>query len=209
MSDLKDRQAKILKFMKKVIKTKGYPPTVREISHAVGIKSTSTVHSDIKKLVELGYIKKDPAKPRALVIVEQEKDKKEKEYSTVVEIPVIGQIAAGAPILADENITDTIPVPERFLSNSENYLLTVKGDSMINVGIMNGDYIIVEHCNTAKNGEIVVAVIQDYEAEATVKTFYNEGDRIRLQPENDTMEPIYPDNCEIVGKVSGVFRYYN
>ncbi len=217
MSNLKDREQKILNFMKNEIKTKGYPPTVREICTALGIKSTSTVHKDIASLVDQGYLKKDPSKPRALMVVDSE-DTSSAEPSQpqvdidaredVVDIPIVGQVAAGTPILAEQNVEDTFPVPARYAGGS-NFMLRVKGESMINVGIMDGDLILVEQQNTARNGEIVVAMIDGFESEATVKTFYHEGDHIRLQPENDTMSPIIVTDVKVLGKVKGVFRYFS
>ena len=216
MNRLKDREQKILAFMRSEIKTKGYPPTVREICTALGIKSTSTVHKDIASLVDQGFLKKDPSKPRAYMIVEQEEpavaaadaqvDVEERE--DVVEVPIVGNVAAGTPILAEQNIEDTFPVPARYAGGS-NFMLRVRGESMINVGIMDGDLILVEQQKTARNGEIVVAMIDGFESEATVKTFYHEGDHIRLQPENDTMSPIIVRDVSILGKVKGVFRYFS
>jgi repressor LexA len=212
---LKDREQKILNYMKNEIKAKGYPPTVREICAALGIKSTSTAHKDIANLVKQGYIRKDPSKPRALMVVDPE-DTNEHIQATesitsadVVEIPVVGRIAAGTPILADQNIEDSFPVPARFAGNGTNFMLTVRGESMIEAGIMDGDYILVEQQSTARNGEIVVAMVDGFESEATVKTFYREADHIRLQPENSTMSPIIVKDVKILGKVKGVFRYFN
>jgi repressor LexA len=212
---LKDREQKILNYMKNEIKAKGYPPTVREICAALGIKSTSTAHKDIANLVKQGYIRKDPSKPRALMVVDPE-DANEHIQATesitsadVVEIPVVGRIAAGTPILADQNIEDSFPVPARFAGNGTNFMLTVRGESMIEAGIMDGDYILVEQQSTARNGEIVVAMVDGFESEATVKTFYREADHIRLQPENSTMSPIIVKDVKILGKVKGVFRYFN
>ena len=212
---LKDREQKILNYMKNEIKAKGYPPTVREICAALGIKSTSTAHKDIANLVKQGYIRKDPSKPRALMVVDPE-DANEHIQATesitsadVVEIPVVGRIAAGTPILADQNIEDSFPVPARFAGNGTNFMLTVRGESMIEAGIMDGDYILVEQQSTARNGEIVVAMVDGFESEATVKTFYREADHIRLQPENSTMSPIIVKDVKILGKVKGVFRYFS
>lgn len=214
MDRLKERQKNILKYMKDEIKTKGYPPTVREICAALNIKSTSTVHKDIETLVKSGFIVKDPSKPRALMVVD--KEAKEKETipsvaatpSEAVEIPVIGRIAAGTPILADENVEDSFPIPARFITGNTNFLLTVRGESMIEAGIMDGDYILVEQQNTARNGDMVVAMIDGFESEATVKTYYKEDGHIRLQPENSSMSPIIVNDVQILGKVKGVFRYF-
>ena len=211
---LKEREQRILDYMKQEVREKGYPPTVREICTALNIKSTSTVHKDIASLERQGYLKKDPAKPRALMIVDQEGDGYE-EFSgggdavrtDVVEIPVVGRIAAGQPILAEQNIEDSFPIPSRFVNGGTNFMLTVRGESMIEAGIMDGDYILVEQQDTARNGEIVVAMIDGFEHEATVKTFYKEADHVRLQPENPSMSPIIVKDVKILGRVKGVFRY--
>lgn len=202
--------------MKRVISEKGFPPTVREICDDVGVKSTSTVHSDLKKLEEEGYIRRDPTKPRALTIIENEPAVKQDERFTseddfeTVPLPVIGRVAAGTPILSEENIEETVPFPARFVGSGTNFILQVHGTSMINAGINDGDYLIVQEQHEASNGEIVVAMIQgDYESESTVKRFYREDGHIRLQPENDTMDPIIVDDCTIIGRVRGVFRYFN
>ncbi len=208
--DLNKREKAILKFIEKQIKANSYPPSVREIGKAVGLSSTATVHGYLAKLEEKGYIKKESQKGRTLRllkgILKEEKKTETKEVYTsreMVDVPVIGKITAGAPILAVENVTDTFPIPVDFVGNSESFMLTVSGESMIEAGILDGDYILVKRQNTANNGEIVVALIED---EATVKTFYKEKGHIRLQPENSTMEPIIVPNCEILGKVAGVFR---
>ena len=218
---LKEREQRILNYMKSEIITKGYPPTVREICEALNIKSTSTVHNDIKNLVKSGYLKKDPSKPRALMVVDPsnesghlppagEYDKTETAESVaVVAVPVVGRVAAGTPILAEENIEDMFPVPARYTKSGVNYMLRVRGESMIEAGIMDGDLILVQKADTANNGEIVVAMIDGFESEATVKTFYKENDFIRLQPENHTMSPIIVKDVKIMGKVKGVFRYFN
>lgn len=216
MSKQQEREQKILAFMRKELKAKGYPPTVREIGTALGIKSTSTVHKDIASLVEQGYLRKDPAKPRALMLVDSDTPDTAGEISNVsssredvVDVPVVGNVAAGTPILADENIEDTFPVPAGFVKG-DSFMLKVRGESMVNAGIMDGDLILVQQQNTAYNGEIVVAMVDgDFESEATVKTFYREDGHVRLQPENDTMDPIIVDDAKILGKVKGVFRYLN
>ena len=196
------------------MRERGYAPTVREIGTALGIKSTSTVHKDIESLVSQGYLRKDPAKPRALVVVEDSRSEKEAFSNvtpipdSIVEVPVVGNVAAGQPILAEENIEDTFPVPAAYVSGT-NYMLRVRGESMVNAGIMDGDLILVEQQQTARNGEIVVAMVDGFESEATVKTFYKEDGYIRLQPENDTMSPILVKDARILGRVKGVFRYYN
>ena len=206
------REKAILKFIEKQVEEKGYAPSVREIGKAVGLKSTATVHGYLAKLSEKGYIKKEDQKGRTLRLLkggngeDLTKKKESKNYYTgkeMVEVPVIGKITAGEPILAVENVTDTFPIPIDFVGNSESFMLTVRGESMIEAGILNGDYILVKKQNTANNGEIVVALIGD---EATVKTFYKEKDHIRLQPQNSTMDPIIVPTCEILGKVAGVFR---
>ena len=211
---LTKREKSILKCIVKQIEKNGYPPSVREIGKAVGLSSTATVHGYLKRLEEEGYVKKENQKGRTIKLLKDESgellNKKKKTevkdfYSgrEMVEVPVIGKITAGAPILAVENVTDTFPIPIDFVGNSESFMLTVKGESMIEAGILNGDYILVRKQNTAENGQIVVALIED---EATVKTFYKEKDHIRLQPENSTMDPIIVPNCDILGKVVGVFR---
>lgn len=214
---LKEREQKILDYMREEIRKKGYPPTVREICSALNIKSTSTAHKDISNLVKAGYIKKDPSKPRALMLVEADtSDQTTYEtgnddgvsHTEVIDIPVVGRIAAGTPILAEQNIEDSFPVPARFVGTNPNFMLTVRGESMIEAGIMDGDYILVEQQNTARNGDIVVAMVDGFESEATVKTFYREEDHIRLQPENSTMSPIIVNDVKILGKVRGVFRYF-
>ncbi len=218
---LKEREQKILDYMREEIRKKGYPPTVREICSALNIKSTSTAHKDISNLVKAGYIKKDPSKPRALMLVDMERETEPSgqisygtgsddgvSHTEVIDIPVVGRIAAGTPILAEQNIEDSFPVPARFVGTNPNFMLTVRGESMIEAGIMDGDYILVEQQNTARNGDIVVAMVDGFESEATVKTFYREGDHIRLQPENSTMSPIIVNDVKILGKVRGVFRYF-
>lgn len=208
-NELNQREEAILKFIEKQIKMKGYPPSVREIGKSVGLKSTATVHGYLNQLAQKGYIKKEEQKGRTLKVLKgglQENEPSDKAFYSgkeMVEVPVIGKITAGAPILAVENITDTFPIPLDFVGNSESFMLTVRGESMIEAGILDGDYILVKKQNTANNGEIVVALIED---EATVKTFYKEKDHIRLQPENSTMDPIIVPDCKILGKVGGVFR---
>lgn len=211
---LTKRQIAILDFIIQQIRSKGYPPSVREIGEAVGLQSSSTVHSHLTQLEQKGYIKRDPTKPRAIMIL-KDSSGDEDFYTTptvesdtfeeMVSLPLVGQVAAGQPILAEENVEDTIPFPMRFIRHNDSFLLKVKGDSMINVGIFDGDLIIVAPTQVADNGEIVVALIED---EATVKTFYKEKGRVRLQPENDTMEPIYATDVQIMGKVIGLFRTF-
>jgi len=209
--ELNKREKAILKFIEKQMEEQGYAPSVREIGKSVGLKSTATVHGYLAKLEQKGYIKKENQKGRTLRLLkggngESKKKDVSKDFYTskeLVEVPVIGKITAGEPILAVENVTDTFPIPIDFVGNSESFMLTVRGESMIEAGILNGDYILVKKQNTANNGEIVVALIED---EATVKTFYKEKDHIRLQPENSTMDPIIVPDCQILGKVAGVFR---
>ena len=215
--ELNSREQDILKFIEKQINEVGYPPSVREIGKSVGLSSTATVHGYLAKLEEKGYIKKETQKGRTLRLIKGSNKKKIKKveenteiqekpfYSgrELVDVPVLGKITAGAPILAVENITDNFLIPVDFVGNSESFMLTVSGQSMIEAGILDGDYILVKRQNIARNGEIVVAMIDD---EATVKTFYKENNHIRLQPENSTMEPIIVENCQILGKVVGVFR---
>lgn len=198
-TDLTSKQQEILDFIKLEISTKGYPPSVREICVAVGLRSTSTVHGHLERLEKRGIIRRDPTKPRAIEILDDSTSTKE-----VIDVPIIGSVAAGQPILAVENVEDNFPVPaDYFPSKNQLFMLQVKGESMIGCGIMNGDYIIVEQQPTAENGDIVVALIDD---SATVKTFYKEKDHIRLQPENPSMDPIIVEDCSILGKAVGLFR---
>ncbi|MDD6340318.1 MAG: transcriptional repressor LexA [Butyrivibrio sp.] len=194
------KQEEILHYIKDTILMKGYPPTVREICEAVNLKSTSSVHAHLETLEKNGYIRKDSTKQRAIEIVDDEFNLTRRE---VVNIPIVGTVAAGQPLLATENIMDYFPVPVDMLPNTELFMLKVHGDSMVNVGIYEGDTIIVSRQNTASNGEIVVALVDD---SATVKRFYRENGHFRLQPENDYMDPIIVDNCEVLGKVIGLLR---
>lgn len=196
------KQQQILDYIKDEILKKGYPPTVREIGETVNLKSTSSVHSHLETLEKNGYIRRDPTKPRAIEICD---DSFQIVRTEMVSLPVIGNVAAGQPILAEENIEDYFPVPADMVPRGESFILKVRGDSMINAGIFSGDRIFVNGCNTANNGDMVVAMIEDG---ATVKTFYKENGHIRLQPENDSMDPIIVDDCQIIGKVFGVFRFY-
>ena len=194
------KQQEILDYIKEEILKRGYPPAVRELCEAVNLRSTSSVHSHLETLEKNGYIRRDPTKPRAIEICD---DNFQMVRTEMVSLPVVGQVAAGTPILAEENIDSYFPVPAELVPQGESFVLKVKGDSMINVGIFSGDQIFVNACNTAHNGDTVVALIDD---SATVKTFYKEDGHIRLQPENDTMDPIIVDDCQILGKVFGVFR---
>ena len=209
---LNRREKSILRFIEKEVMANGYPPSVREIGKAVGLRSTATVHGYLAKLEEKGYIKKEQQKGRTLKLLKGGKNNNQTKIDEnkdlyngkeMVDVPVIGKITAGAPILAFENVTDTFPIPLDFVGNSESFMLKVRGESMIEAGILDGDLILVRKQSNADNGEIVVALIED---EATVKTFYKEKDHIRLQPENSTMDPIIVPDCQILGKVSGVFR---
>lgn len=200
MSKISERRRKILEFIKNEVDAKGYPPSVREIGDAVGLKSSSTVHGHLIKLEELGYIRRDPSKPRAIEIL----DNLGVPTPRTIGVPVLGRVTAGAPILAVENIEEYFPIPKDFVDHEDVFILRIKGDSMIDAGILDGDYVLVSQQETAANGEIVVALLGD--EEATVKRFFHEGARVRLQPENSTMEPIYSDNVAILGKVIGVFR---
>lgn len=202
-----EKQQKIIDFVNRQVAEKGYPPSVREICQAVGFKSTSTVHAYIKKLEEEGQIQKDATKPRALKILDDRRSLEGYLSDQEIEnIPVLGKITAGQPILAVENIEETFPVPVQYLENSTVFMLKVRGDSMINAGILDGDYILVKQQNTANNGDIVAALIGD---EATVKTFYKEKGHIRLQPENPSYDPIIvEDDVTILGKIIGLFRKY-
>ena len=188
--------------MKQEILNKGYPPTVRDICEAVNLKSTSSVHSHLETLEKNGYIHRDPTKPRAIEIIDDNFNLTRRE---VVNVPIVGRVAAGEPILAVENIENYFPIPAEFMPNQDTFMLRVKGESMINAGILDGDLIVVMKQDTARNGDMVVALVDD---SATVKTFYKEDGHIRLQPENDTMDPIIVDDCQILGKVFGVFRLY-
>ena len=204
--DLNEKQIEIFEFIKEQQLLKGYPPSVREICAAVGLKSTSTVHGHLNKLEKLGYIRRDPTKPRAIEILSNIKDDALGLNQEIIPIPLVGQITAGDPILANENIEEYFPLPANLVKGNDNFILRVKGESMINAGIYDGDNIIVSRQNTAHNGEMVVALVDD---SATVKRFYKEEGHIRLQPENDYMDPIIVDNCEIIGKVIGVIRIDN
>lgn len=196
------KQQEILDFIKSEILQKGYPPAVRDICEAVHLKSTSSVHSHLETLEKNGYIRRDPTKPRAIEIMEENFYMLRHE---VVNVPLVGTVAAGQPILAAENIESYFPIPAEYIPNNDTFMLKVKGDSMVNIGIFDGDQILVQQQNTAENGEIVVAMVGD---SATVKTFYKEDGHYRLQPENDSMNPIIVDEVTILGKVFGVFRLF-
>lgn len=196
------KQEEILTYIKSQILSRGFPPSVREICEAVNLKSTSSVHSHLETLEKNGYIHRDPTKPRAIEILDDTFNLTRRE---VVNVPIIGHIAAGEPLLAQENIENYFPVPVEMLPNKPTYLLVVQGESMINAGILNGDYVLIQEEHTASDGDIVAALVDDG---ATVKTFYKEDGHIRLQPENDYMEPIIVKDVTILGKVIGVFRFF-
>lgn len=197
--DLSQKQLDILNFLKYKLSENGYPPSVREICKAVNLNSTSTVHSHLKTLESKGYIRRDPLKPRAISIL----DKGVFTMSKAINVPVVGKVTAGKPILAVENIEETFLLPLNFIHDEDVFILSVKGESMIGAGILNGDYVVVRQQQTAQNGDIVVAMI---DSEATIKRFFKEKDRIRLQPENPYMEPIYVDKVIILGKIVALFR---
>ena len=196
------KQSDILEFIKSELLSKGYPPTVRDICNAVNLKSTSSVHAHLETLEKNGYIRRDPTKPRAIEIIDENFSLTGRE---IVNVPIVGRVAAGEPLLATQNIENYFPIPMEFMPNNEVFMLEVKGESMINVGIYEGDWIVVEKRNTARNGEIIVALVDD---SATVKTFYKEDGHIRLQPENDNMDPIIVPDCKILGKVISLYRRF-
>ncbi len=199
--NISKKQLEILEYIKEQILSKGYPPAVREICEAVKLKSTSSVHSHLETLEKNGYIRRDPTKPRAIEIMDDSFNLTRRE---MVNVPMIGEVAAGSPLLAQENIMNYFPIPTEFMPNSETFMLKVRGESMINAGILDGDMVLIEKQSTARNGEIVVALVEDG---ATVKTFYKEDGYYRLQPENDDLEPIIVSEVSILGKVIGVFRF--
>ena len=199
---ISSKQKEILEYIKQEILNKGYPPAVREICEAVNLKSTSSVHSHLETLEKNGYIRRDPTKPRAIEIIDDSFNLTRRE---VVNVPMVGSVAAGQPILAVENITSYFPIPAEFMPNAESFMLRVKGESMIDAGIFNGDNVLVKRQSTASNGDIVVALVDD---SATVKTFYKENGYYRLQPENDFMDPIIVSEVMIMGKVIGTFRFF-
>ena len=203
MDQLTPRQRRIVEFIRETLRERGYPPTVREIGEAVGLASPSTVHAHLANLERSGLLKRDPTKPRALELVGRER--REAPSGALDKLPLVGQIAAGGPLLAEHNVEDHLAVPETLRGD---FLVRVKGESMVNAGILDGDIVVVQRTQDARNGEIVVALAGDDESadEATVKRFFRESDRIRLQPENDALEPIYPEHVQILGRVTGVFR---
>lgn len=197
------KQLEILEYIKSQILERGFPPAVRDICEAVHLKSTSSVHSHLETLEKNGYIRRDPTKPRAIEILDDSFNFMRRE---MVNVPIIGQVAAGEPILAEQNIENYFPIPVEYMPNNQTFMLKVKGESMINAGILDEDMVLVEQRSTARNGEMIVALIEDG---ATVKTFYKEDGVIRLQPENDTMDPIMVTDLQILGKVIGVIRLFN
>jgi repressor LexA len=198
--DLNKRQIDILNYLKYKIRENGYPPSVREICKAVHLNSTSTVHGHLKNLEEKGYIRRDPLRPRAIAIIDQNDLL---SSQTTINVPVVGKVTAGKPILAVENIEEILPLPASFIQDDAVFMLSVKGESMINAGIFDGDYVVVRQQQTAENGEIVVAMIEN---EATVNRFFKEKGRVRLQPENPNIDPIYSKNVVILGKVIALLR---
>ncbi len=199
---ISDKQREILEYIKAEILNRGYPPAVREICEAVKLKSTSSVHAHLETLEKNGYIRRDPTKPRAIEIVDENFNLTRRE---MVNVPIVGKVAAGEPILAVENIENYFPIPAEFMPNEQTFILQVQGESMINAGILDGDYILVQQQSTANDGDMVVALIDD---SATVKTFYKENGYYRLQPENDFMDPIIVSEVMIMGKVIGTFRFF-
>ncbi len=197
------KQKEILEYIKSQILERGFPPAVRDICEAVHLKSTSSVHSHLETLEKNGYIRRDPTKPRAIEILDDSFNFMRRE---MVNVPIIGRVAAGEPILAEQNVENYFPIPMEYMPNNQTFMLRVKGESMVNAGILSGDMVLVEQLSTAHDGDMVVALIEDG---ATVKTFYKEDGYIRLQPENDTMEPIIVTDVQILGKVIGVFRFFN
>lgn len=204
MKDLTPRQTQILEYIKQEVRTKNYPPSVREIGEAVGLSSSSTVHAHLSKLEEKGLIRRDPTKPRAIELLED--DPAPTYIPEVIQVPLLGQVTAGEPILAEQNIEDYFPLPKMMVRQDQVFLLRVRGDSMIDAGILHDDYVIVRQQSNANNGEIVVAMLDD---EATVKRFYKEKNSIRLQPENPVYEPIRSPEITVIGKVIGVFRQFH
>lgn len=205
MAKNQNREEMILEYINEYLASNGYPPSVREICNGVGLSSPSSVHAYLKKLEEKGLLIKDGSKTRALKVVETKTEQMCEPIAEYLSVPVVGQVAAGTPILAEENVIDTYPLPMVFAKNKNVFMLKVRGESMINAGILDGDYVVVTQQDTARNGDIVVALLDD---SATVKTFYKEDGFVRLQPENDALEPIIVKDLKILGVVSGVFRIY-
>jgi repressor LexA len=208
MDDLTERQQEIMDFILKEVEKKGYPPSVREIGEAVGLSSSSSVHAQLEKLEQLGYLRRDPTKPRAIeVLYGGGSDSfQERLFKDMINVPIVGAVTAGEPILAEQNIQDYFPIPKDFTRTEDVFMLRVKGESMINAGIFDGDLVIVNKESIASNGEIVVALLED---QATVKRFFKEQNHIRLQPENDSYEPIIATDVQILGKVVGLVRKFH
>lgn len=201
--ELTDRQRQILDFIRAEVHRRGFPPSVREIGTAVGLSSSSTVHSHLAALEHKGFIRRDPAKPRALEVLDFRDTGRGVDVENIRALPLVGRVAAGAPILASENIEETIPLPAELADERSSFILRVSGDSMVDAGILDGDFVVVTQQAVAQNGDVVVALLDD---EATVKRYFREPDRIRLQPENSSMEPIYARDVTILGRVTGLFR---
>ncbi len=206
MDDLTERQREILDYIKKEVDTKGYPPSVREIGEAVGLSSSSSVHAQLEKLEVLGYLRRDPTKPRAIEILGSMEGREEFRFKDLVNVPIVGMVTAGEPILAEQNVQDYFPLPKDFTSSTEVFMLRVRGDSMINAGIHDGDMVVVNQETSAYNGDIVVALLGE---EATVKRFFKEQQHVRLQPENEKYEPIITTEVQILGKVVGLVRKFH
>ncbi len=207
MEDLSERQREIYEYIRKEVQKKGYPPSVREIGEAVGLSSSSSVHAQLEKLEQLGYLRRDPTKPRAIEILGSDSGWDNFKFKDLVNVPVVGTVTAGEPILAEQNIQDYFTLPRDFTNSSEVFMLRVRGDSMIDAGIHDGDMVIVNQDSSAKNGDIVVALLGG--EEATVKRFFKEQRNIRLQPENEKYEPILSDEVEILGRVVGLVRKFH
>ncbi|MGI6567261.1 MAG: transcriptional repressor LexA [Firmicutes bacterium] len=203
MQELTERQREVLEFIKEQVREKGYPPSVREIGDAVGLRSSSTVHGHLRRLESKGYIRRDPTKPRAIEVIQDDEPVESLLTKDLVSVPLVGSVTAGQPILAVENIEDYVPLPRDFASDEATFMLRIKGDSMIDAGILDGDYVVVRQQPDAINGDIVVALLED---EATVKRFYREANYVRLQPENPLYDPILTTDVQILGKVIGVLR---
>jgi repressor LexA len=206
MEDLTERQREIYDYIRKEVRKKGYPPSVREIGEAVGLSSSSSVHAQLEKLEQLGYIRRDPTKPRAIEILGSDSAWENFKFKDLVNVPVVGTVTAGEPILAEQNIQDYFTLPRDFTNSAEVFMLRVRGDSMIDAGIHDGDMVIVNQDSSAKNGDIVVALLGD---EATVKRFYQEQQQVRLQPENEKYEPIIAAEVQIIGRVVGLVRKFH
>ena len=203
MQELTERQREVLEFIKEQVREKGYPPSVREIGDAVGLRSSSTVHGHLRRLESKGYIRRDPTKPRAIEVIQDDEPVESLLTKDLVSVPLVGSVTAGQPILAVENIEDYVPLPRDFASDEATFMLRIKGDSMIDAGILDGAYVVVRQQPDAINGDIVVALLED---EATVKRFYREANYVRLQPENTLNDPILTTDVQILGKVIGVLR---